>query len=151
MPPPGGKTLPRAFCLARHFLFLAETLAFSTDWVSNFRGAVFNEAELAHQLRQSGSFTRLLKRRGIDSHGRQPPLPLSIGQVGLIGGSGLINGLMDCAYPHIIKGRIVKERTTRREENRTRQGALVSTTHYETISNRMIFNILTPNGFRSLT
>ena len=119
--------------------------------VSNFRGAVFNEAELAHQLRQSGSFTRLLKRRGIDSHGRQPPLPLSIGQVGLLGGSGLINGLMDCAYPHIIKGRIVKERTTRREENRTRQGALVSTTHYETISNRMIFNILTPNGFRSLT
>ena len=71
--------------------------------------------------------------------------------MGLIGGSGLINGLMECEYPHIIKGRIVKERRTVTEENRGPNNRLVSTEIRETISNRMIFNILTPSGFRSLT
>ena len=118
--------------------------------VPTFRGAVFNEAELARQLSQSSSLDRFLARRRADTDGRQPPLPLSVGQVGLIGGSGLFNGLMDCAWPHIVKGRIVKERRTHSEQNRSAGGKLVSTTHYETISNRMIFNILTPNGFRSL-
>lgn len=70
--------------------------------------------------------------------------------MGLIGGSGLINGLMECEYPHIIKGRIVKERRMASEENRSRSGALISTEYRETISNRMVFNLLTPNGFRSL-
>lgn len=71
--------------------------------------------------------------------------------MGLIGGSGLINGLMECEYPHIIKGRIVKERHTVTEENRGPNNRLMSTEIRETIFNRMIFNILTPSGFRSLT
>ena len=62
----------------------------------------------------------------------------------------MLNGIMECEYPHIIKGRISEGRHTRSEENRSYQGELISTTHYETISNRMVFNILTPNGFRSL-
>ncbi len=48
---------------------------------------------------------------------------LSIGQVGLIGGSGLINGLMECDYPHIVKGRIIKEKHTVTDENRGPMGA----------------------------
>ena len=71
--------------------------------------------------------------------------------IGLIGGSGLINGLMECDYPHIIKGRIIKEKHTITDENRGPNGRLISTEIRETISNRMIFNILTPSGFRSLT
>lgn len=118
--------------------------------VETFRGAVFNVDELARQLKGSSGFDRLFAKSRLDSEPKQPPLPLSISQVGLIGGSGLLNGLMECEYPHIIKGRIIKERHTRSEENRSYQGELISTTHYETISNRMVFNILTPNGFRSL-
>lgn len=119
--------------------------------VDLFRGAVFNEAELARQLAASGSFDRLFAKSRLDSEPKRPPLPLSIGQVGLIGGSGLINGLMECEYPHILKGRIVKEKHTSAEETRGRNGRLISTEIRETISNRMIFNILTPSGFRSLT
>lgn len=119
--------------------------------VDTFRGAVFNEAELARQLEKSTGFDRLFAKSRLDSETKRPPLPLSIGQVGLIGGSGLINGLMECEYPHIIKGRIVKERRTVSDENRGPNGRLISTEIRETISNRMIFNILTPNGFRSLT
>ena len=64
--------------------------------------------------------------------------------------SGLINGLMQCDCPHIIKGRIIKERHERREENHSERGELISTDVIETITNRMVFNILTPTGFRSL-
>ena len=119
--------------------------------VETFRGAVFNEDELARQLARSAGFDRLFAKSRLDSEPKRPPLPLSIGQVGLIGGSGLINGLMECEYPHIIKGRVVKERHTVTEENRGPNNRLVSTEIRETISNRMIFNILTPSGFRSLT
>lgn len=119
--------------------------------VETFRGAVFNEAELARQLAKSAGFDRLFAKSRLDSDPKRPPLPLSIGQVGLIGGSGLINGLMECEYPHIIKGRIIKEKHTVTDENRGPTGRLLSTEIRETISNRMIFNILTPSGFRSLT
>jgi len=119
--------------------------------VETFRGAVFNEEELARQLEKSTGFDRLFAKSRLDSEPKRPPLPLSIGQVGLIGGSGLMNGLMECEYPHIIKGRIVKEKHTVTDENRGPNGRLLSTEIRETISNRMIFNILTPSGFRSLT
>ena len=127
------------------------TLPTTAKEVETFRGAVFNEEELARQLARSTSFDRLFAKSRLDSEPKRPPLPLSIGQVGLIGGSGLINGLMECEYPHIIKGRIVKERHTVTEENRGPNNRLMSTEIWETISNRMIFNILTPSGFRSLT
>ena len=119
--------------------------------VETFRGAVFNEDELARQLARSTGFDRLFAKSGLDSEPKRPPLPLSIGQVGLIGGSGLINGLMECEYPHIIKGRIVKEKHISTDEHRGANGRVYETEVRETISNRMIFNILTPSGFRSLT
>ena len=130
---------------ARQYGLPAHTLK-----VENFRGAEFNEDELARQLKASSSFDRMFAKSKLDSDPKSPPLPLSISQVGLIGGSGLINGLMECDYPHIIKGRIIKEKRTMSEENRSKSGALISTEHRETISNRMIFNLLTPNGFLSL-
>ena len=118
--------------------------------VETFRGAEFNEDELARQLKASAGFDRLLARSKLDSDPKCPPKHLTIAQVGLIGGSGLINGLMECDYPHIIKGRIVKERRTTSTENRSPSGGLISTEYQETVSNRMIFNLLTPNGFLSL-
>lgn len=69
----------------------------------------------------------------------------------MIGGSGLINGLVECDTPHIIKGRIVKENAVNREENLNNKGELTSTTVVETRSNKMIFNLLTPQGFLSLS
>ena len=119
--------------------------------VALFKGAVFNESELAEQLSNSKSFSRLFQRSGLDNRVIRPLLPFSIGQIGLVGGSGLINGLVECEAPHIIKGRIIKEKRTHTEEKRNRQGALMFTTLIETTSNKLIFNLLTPNGFISLT
>lgn len=119
--------------------------------VELFKGAEFNVVELAEQLSKSTSFSRLFEKNKLDSDVKRPLLPLNLGQVGLIGGSGLINGLVECDTPHIIKGRIVKENSANREENLNSKGDLTSTTLYETRSNKMIFNLLTPQGFLSLS
>ena len=118
--------------------------------VEVFKGAEFNVAELAEQLKRSTSFTRMFEKNNLDSSINRPLLPLNIGQVGLVGGSGLINGLVECDTPHIIKGRIVKENNSTQEENTDGLGDVISKTVYETRSNKMVFNILTPEGFKSL-
>lgn len=119
--------------------------------VDLFKGAEFNVAELAEQLSKSNSFSRLFEKSKLDSDVKRPLLPLNIGQVGLIGGSGLINGLVECDTPHIIKGRIVKENTITKEDNMNNKGETIGETIYETRSNKMIFNLLTPQGFLSLS
>ena len=123
-----------------------------TKAVEVFRGERFNEKELERQLTRSGSFTRLLSEKSaLDSAEKHPLLPLSIGQIGLIGGSGMINGLIECDTPHIIKGRIVKVKNTEREEQFDQRGNHTGAEVHEVISNKMIFNVLTPNGFLALS
>jgi len=119
--------------------------------VNTFKGAQFNVYEMAEQLKRSNSFSKLFKKNKLDSNNKRPLLPLNLGQVGLVGGSGLINGLVECDTPHIIKGRIVKENIVRQEENQNTKGEVISTTVIETHSNKMIFNLLTPHGFISLS
>ena len=62
-----------------------------------------------------------------------------------------INGLIECDTPHIIKGRIVKVKNTEREEQFDQRGNHIGAEVHEVISNKMIFNVLTPNGFKALT
>ena len=119
--------------------------------VELFKGAEFNVAELAEQMKKSTSFSRMFEKNKLDCGEKRPLLPLNLGQVGLIGGSGLINGLVECDTPHIIKGRIIKETSVSSEENLNSRGDLTSTTVHETRSNKMIFNLLTPQGFLSLS
>ena len=73
---------------------------------------------------------------------KRPLLPLSLGQVGLIGGSGLINGYVACDNPHVIKGHVIKEIKRRENED---EGTVT-----ETKVNRTLFNILTPEGVKHL-
>ena len=85
-------------------------------------------AELSEQLKKSGSFSRMFEKNKLDTGMKRPLLPLNLGQVGLIGGSGLINGLVECDTPHIIKGRIIKESSVSSEENTNSRGG--SDQHY---------------------
>ena len=119
--------------------------------VALFKGAKFNVAELAEQLSKSRSFSKLYARNGPDGNEKRPLLPLTLGQIGLVGGSGLINGLVECESPHVIKGRVVKEQRLRTEETLDARGRHVSTTETVTTGNKLVFNLLTPQGFVSLT
>ena len=116
-----------------------------------FHGEQFNQKELEQQLRKSNSFSQLMARSELDNGMKRPPLPLSISQIGLVGGSGMINGLIECDTPHIIKGRIVKVVRTESEEKFSSQGKHLGAEVRETITNKMIFNVLTPKGFKALT
>ena len=116
-----------------------------------FRGEQFNQKELEQQLRKSNNFSQLMARSELDNGMKRPPLPLSISQIGLVGGSGMINGLIECDTPHIIKGRIVKVVRTESEEKFSSQGKHLGAEVRETITNKMIFNVLTPKGFKALT
>lgn len=118
----------------------------ATKTVELFKGAVFNVNELADQLKKSPSTLRLFEERTLDNRERRPLLPLNLSQVGLVGASGMMNGLIECDTPHIIKGRIVKEKKTKiglEDENG-------KTAVREITSNRLIFNVLTPTGLKSL-
>ena len=120
--------------------------------VEVFKGERFNEKELERQLSHSDSIRRLMSAKSeLDRADKHPLLPLSIGQIGLVGGSGMINGLIECDTPHIIKGRIIKVKSVEREEQFSHNGRHMGAEIKEVISNKMIFNILTPNGFKSLT
>ncbi len=110
--------------------------------VEIFKGAKFNLGELQRQLAKSKSINMLFEKSKIDAIEKRPLLPLNIGQVGLIGGSGLINGYVDCENPHVIKGRVIKE-VKKYEDN-------VTNTLTETRVNRMLFNVLTPDGLKRL-
>lgn len=119
--------------------------------VRTFKGEKFNKKELEQQLRRSTSFTQMMGRSELDRGAKRPLLPLSISQIGLIGGSGMINGLIECDSPHIIKGRIIKIKRLETEEKFSARGKHMGSEVRETISNKMVFNVLTPNGFKALT
>ena len=51
----------------------------------------------------------------------------------------------------VQKGRIVKVIRTESEEKFSAQGNHIGSEVKETITNKMIFNVLTPNGFKALT
>ena len=122
-----------------------------TKNVEIFKGERFNEKELERQLSHSDSIRRLMNAKSdLDRGAKRPLLPLSIGQIGLVGGSGMINGLIECDTPHVIKGRIIKVKRVEREEKFSYRGNHTGTEVKEVISNKMVFNVLTPDGFKSL-
>lgn len=123
-----------------------------TKSVDVFKGERFNEKELERQLSHSDSIRRLMNAKSnLDRGEKRPLLPLSIGQIGLVGGSGMINGLIECDTPHIIKGRIIKVKHVEREEKYNHNGNHTGSEVKEVISNKMVFNVLTPKGFKALT
>ena len=114
--------------------------------VEMFKGEKFNVMELAVHLKKSKSIDRLFENRALDNRPRQPLLPLNVSQIGLVGASGMMNGLVECDTPHVIKGRIVKETKTKIGE----ENACGKMEIREITSNKLVFNILTPQGYRSL-
>ena len=114
--------------------------------ISHFRGSVFDVEALAEQLKSSDSLDILFERSQLENRTRNPLLPLNLSQIGLVGASGLMNGLVDCEHPHVIKGRIVREKKQKNIPT-DREGV---TQISEVESNKIIFNILTENKYISI-
>ena len=93
--------------------------------VSLFQGARFNVRELAEQMRRMGSM--LPKRSALDGQEKRPPLPLTIGQIGLVGGSGLINGLIECETPKNNRNKNRSSRDVSSKRSSAAQGTTMRT------------------------
>ena len=115
--------------------------------VPYFRGSVFDTEELAEQLKSSDSLELLFDGKSLENRVRKPLLPLNLSQIGLVGASGLMNGLVDCEHPHVIKGKIVRQKKTSETVNRERDCSELR----EVESNKMVFNILTPDSYISVS
>lgn len=121
--------------------------------VDIFKGAIFDVEELAEKFRNSRSIQGLFEKNELDTMERRPLLPFTIGQIGLIGGSGLLNGLIECDTPHILKGRIIKEirqdvKESEKGHGKDKKNTVSELT--ETTVNKMVFNILTIDGMKTL-
>lgn len=115
--------------------------------VPYFRGSVFDTEELMEQFKSSDSLNILFEQSQLESRVRKPLLPLNLSQIGLVGASGLMNGLVDCEHPHVIKGKIVRQKKTSETVNPERDCSELR----EVESNKMIFNILTPDSYISVS
>lgn len=115
--------------------------------VPYFRGSVFDTEELAEQFKSSDSLNILFEQSQLEIRVRKPLLPLNLSQIGLVGASGLMNGLVDCKHPHVIKGKIVRQKKTSETVNPERDCSELR----EVESNKMIFNILTPDSYISVS
>ena len=122
----------------------AYTLPKQKKPVSRFHGSVFNTLELAEQMRQSRAIEDMFCRPSEDKE-RRPLLPLNLSQIGLIGASGLLDGLMDGDTPHVVKGSILRtiSSSLAYEDDDYVQ-------EKEIRSNKLIFNVLAADGFHSL-
>ena len=121
--------------------------------VQVFYGSVFNETELARQMEMSGLVKKMYREESVlDRLDKQPLLPLKVGQVGLLAGSGMINGYADCEAPHIIKGYMEPQETiTINSESQSNQHAPKIMYQHNKKSHRLKINILTPHGLKSLS
>ena len=111
--------------------------------ISHFRGSVFDVEALAEQLKSSDSLDILFESSRLENRTRNPLLPLNLSQIGLVGASGLMNGLVDCEHPHVIKGRIVREKKCKSIPTDREGVSQIS----EVESNKIIFNILTQDKY----
>ncbi len=116
-----------------------------------FKGAQFNVGELQAELARNKPFAGLLRDTETKQE-RRPLLPLKVDQIGLIGAAGEMNGYIGGEFPHVLKGRVVKStyhdtETTKRDE----YGRPLCVEDTYTVTNKLIFTILTQQGCRELS
>lgn len=143
-------TVPELSQIPSEFYALPNT----ASEVTQFYGEIFNEAELyrmlaSHSLQELYSSSE--SKLALDSAEKRPLLPLGAGQVGLIGGSGLLDGLVTCDAPHVIKGTVTKETYTDEQVLETRKdGSTKKLLQTDTVTNKLTFHVLTPHGYKRL-
>ena len=109
--------------------------------------------ELARQLESSALCKKLYREENVlDRMDKQPLLPLKVGQVGLIAGSGMVNGYAGGEAPHVIKGYMQPEETiTVTSAPQQDPNASQMIYQHNKKSNHLRINILTPHGIKSLS
>ena len=116
-----------------------------------FKGSRIDEEELLDIAKTSGCFNEFLENQKVEKLSetkKQPLLPFTIGQLGIVLTSGCLDGIIDegDGHSHLVKGRVSKKV----DRDRIQDEDEIEET--EIVSNRVEINILLPNGdFKTLT
>lgn len=115
--------------------------------IKQFRGSILNKDELADILRTSPCMTDFLneqKYASASETNREPLLPFTTGQLGLVLTSGALDGIIDegNGHYHVVKGRVVKDKQLNRDEDRETN----QITFTETVANRVEITAITADG-----
>lgn len=127
--------------------FAPVTLPAEALEVKFFRGAILNKDELTEILACSSCMEHFYRAQSYTyahEETREPLLPFTTGQLGLVLTSGNLDGIIDegNGHYHVVKGRVVKSKQT--DESQDRENNEVTCT--ETIANRVEINVLTAEG-----
>ena len=115
--------------------------------VQTFRGSILNRDEVSTIFEQSScmdQFFRAQQYRDVTQETREPLLPFTTGQLGLVLTSGSLDGIIDegNGHSHVVKGRVVKSKAVEQNEDRENN----EVTYTETIANRVEINVITADG-----
>lgn len=116
-----------------------------------FKGSRIDEEELLDIAQNSGCIDEFFdnqKTEKLSETKKQPLLPFTIGQLGIVLTSGCLDGVIDegDGHYHLVKGRVSKKIDRDRVVNEN------EVEETEIVSNRVEINILLPNGdFKTLT
>lgn len=125
----------------------AYTLPRELEPIDIFRGSVLDPNELLSIVKASGCMENFWKNQKVEKlseSSKQPLLPFSIGQIGLVLTSGCLDGIIDegNGHYHLIKGKVSKQSNIERNYNDNESEIETQ----ETISNRVEINVVLPNG-----
>lgn len=115
--------------------------------IKMFRGSILNKDELASIFNSSPCMSQFLNSQRVDAENqkkREPLLPFTTGQLGLVLTSGALDGIIDegNGHYHVVKGRVVKDKQTDRNEDEDSN----SITFTETVANRVEITAITADG-----
>lgn len=115
--------------------------------VKMFRGSILNKDELVSIFNSSPCMNQFLKGQRVNAESerkREPLLPFTTGQLGLVLTSGALDGIIDegNGHYHVVKGRVVKDKQTSRDEDEDSN----SITFTETVANRVEITAITADG-----
>lgn len=116
-----------------------------------FRGSVLDKEQLAEMFERSTCMEEFWNDQTatkLSECEKEPLLPFTTGQIGLVLTSGVLDGVIDegDGHYHVVKGRVVKRTSTERELNE--DGDRIDMV--ETISNRVEIHAILPDGTRKI-
>ncbi len=115
--------------------------------IAQFKGSVLNKDEVESIFRKSScmnQFFRSQEYAHANKQTKEPLLPFTTGQLGLVLTSGSLDGVIDegNGHYHVVKGRVVKDKQVESTNNTEEQ----EVTYTETIANRVEISIITADG-----
>ena len=116
----------------------------------NFRGSILTDDEALRMINSSPAMNSFWKEETPQDIGdtQHPLLPFTIGQLGLVLTSGVLDGVIDegDGHYHVVRGRIRKHRSAPEESERTTVRGNSVIESKVTVSNSIELNVIGADG-----